>query len=210
MSQAPFVILLGGPLVVSAQLRQEVRGLRCIAADGGMRHASALGLAPELWVGDFDSTSPQLRAQYPQVPQEAFSTAKDQTDGELAVQAARNRGASHLWLLGALGHETDKTLQHLLMAVNLAQQGIQVRLSNGEEEAWPLLPGQLNLAAARGRSLSVVGLSPLTGLSLDGVRWPLTRHALPLGSSLTLSNQVTGAVSISLETGYGVVFLKMG
>jgi thiamine pyrophosphokinase len=210
MGQAPLVILLGGPLHISAQLQQEVHGLRCIAADGGMRHAQGLGLVPELWIGDFDSSTLQLQAQYPQVTRQVFPTAKDQTDGELAVQAALERGAGRLWLLGALGNETDKTLQHLLMAVRLAQQGVQLRLSNGLEEAWPLIPGHCIVPADPGSTLSVMGFVALGGLSLEGVRWPLKNQDIPLGSSLTLSNQTTGPVQINLQAGYGVVFLKIG
>lgn len=210
MNQAPFVILLGGPLHISADLQQEVHGLRCIAADSGMRHAQGLGLVPELWIGDFDSSPPPLQTQYPQVARQVFPAAKDQTDGELAVQAALERGAGRLWLLGALGNETDKTLQHLLMAVRLAQQGVQLRLSNGLEQAWPLLPGRCLVPADSGSILSVIGFGALEGLTLEGVRWPLENQDIPLGSSLTLSNQATGPVQITLRAGYGVVFLRIG
>ena len=58
-----FVILLGGDLVVTERLRQQIAGARILAADGGIRHAAALGVDPELWLGDFDSTPEILRQQ---------------------------------------------------------------------------------------------------------------------------------------------------
>ncbi|MER3479198.1 MAG: thiamine diphosphokinase [Meiothermus sp.] len=205
-----FVILLAGPLVPTAGLRAHLSGVRTIAADGGMAHAEALGLAPELWVGDFDSSPPQLQRQYAHVPRQVYPVDKDQTDGELALQAALARGARELWLLGALGGRSDQTLAHLTLALRLAKRGLQVRLSSGTEEAIPLLPGQLGLELEGQTRLSVVGLSDLEGLSLQGVRWPLEGARVELGSSLTLSNQALGPVRITLSGGYGVVFVYPG
>ena len=51
-----FSILLGGSLMPTDRLAQQTRGSRVIAADRGILHAETLGLAVELWVGDFDST----------------------------------------------------------------------------------------------------------------------------------------------------------
>ena len=63
-----FVILLGGTVHVTDRLRQQVAGARVLAADGGIAHADALGLKPELWLGDFDSTSRELDEKYADVP----------------------------------------------------------------------------------------------------------------------------------------------
>lgn len=46
-----FVILLGGDLVVTERLKRQIAGARVLAADGGIRHAEALGVEPELWLG---------------------------------------------------------------------------------------------------------------------------------------------------------------
>ncbi len=49
-----FVILLSGDLMVTPRLHRQIAGSRIIAADSGMKHASTLGIVPELWVGDFE------------------------------------------------------------------------------------------------------------------------------------------------------------
>ena len=51
-----FAILLGGDVTPTPRLTRQLEGARVISADGGMMHAEALNLVPELWVGDFDST----------------------------------------------------------------------------------------------------------------------------------------------------------
>lgn len=199
-----FTILLSGPLTPTSRLSRQIADSRVIAADGGMVHAEGLGLQPELWVGDFDSSSERLQAQYAHIPKQRFPVAKDKTDGELAIDAALERGASKLLLLGAMGGQTDQVLSHLLLAVGLAQKGLEVMLSSGLEEGYPLLPGWRLLELPYGSKFSLLPFSPLTGLDIVGAKWPLNRTTIELGTTLTLSNVAIGKVGIELEGGYGV------
>ncbi|MCS7067268.1 MAG: thiamine diphosphokinase [Meiothermus sp.] len=201
----PFTILLSGSALPTGRLLAQVAGSRVIAADGGMRHAALLGLQAELWVGDFDSASAELQQAYAHVPREEHPVGKDYTDGELAVQAALARGADRLILVGAMGGQTDQTLAHLLLGIRLVRQGIPTLLSSGLEEAYPLLPGSLQLELPRGSKLSLLPLGGFGGLSLRGVRWPLEGAEVPLGSTRTLSNVALGLVEVELQSGYGVV-----
>jgi thiamine pyrophosphokinase len=111
MSQSTFTILLGGELHLTDRLRAAVTGSRFIAADGGMRHAATLGVLPELWVGDFDSTPPDLDGAFPNVPKQPYPAAKAATDGEIAIQEAIERGARRLILAGALGAASNSTFR---------------------------------------------------------------------------------------------------
>src|SRR5690606_15130472 len=137
-----FVILLGGDLVVTERLRQQVAGARILAADGGIRHAQMLGVEPELWLGDFDSTTEEFNNQYSHILKQRFPSAKDMTDGELALEKAYELGATQVILAGAFGgSRTDHTLLHLTMATSQAAKGRQLFLTSGNEEAWPLIAG---------------------------------------------------------------------
>ncbi len=51
MSTPTFSILLGGNITVTDRLRAVTKGSRVIAADSGIRHASALGLTPKYGLG---------------------------------------------------------------------------------------------------------------------------------------------------------------
>jgi thiamine pyrophosphokinase len=200
-----FTLLLGGSLKPTSRLAAQIAGSRCIAADAGMAHAARLGLVPELWVGDFDSVSGELLRAYPQVPREPYPSLKDQTDGELAVAAARRRGADALVLVGATGGQTDHALGNLLLGLNLVQEGIPTLLTTGLEEAYPLL-SHLSLDLPPGSRFSLVPLTDLEGVSLRGARWELENARVPLGSTLTLSNEAAGRVEIGLRAGKGLVF----
>ncbi len=164
MSQSTFTILLGGELQITDRLRDAISDSRFIAADGGMRHAAALGVVPELWVGDFDSTPTDLAGAFPAVPRQPYPAAKASTDGEIAVSEAIARGAKRLVLAGALaGERSDHAIQHLLYAVSLAEQGYDMLLTSGREEAVPLIAGKIELDLPPDSLFSVPGLSELHG-----------------------------------------------
>ena len=211
MNFNPFTILLGGACVPTPRLLRQVKSTRVIAADGGMAHAKMLGLEPELWVGDFDSTSPALEADYADMPREQFDVAKAKSDGELAINAAISRGANALVLVGALGGaRSDHQMMILTNAMALTTRGMPVILTSGTEEATCVLPGEMRVDLPVGTVFSVIGLTDLEGLTIDGARWPLMDCDVPFGSTLTISNEATGAVSLSLRGGKAVMFANLG
>jgi thiamine pyrophosphokinase len=199
-----FAILLGGDLTVTPRLKSQIRGARVIAADSGMMHAAALRVLPELWVGDFDSAGSELTMQYRDVPRQTFPAEKDATDGAIAVDEAIRRGASEIILLGGLGGQTDHTAGLLGQSIQIARQGVQCLLTSGVEEAWPLIGGHMRVELPPGTRLSIIPFTDLHGLDLSGVKWPLGRRDVPVGSTLTLSNVALGPVEISLQGGHGI------
>ena len=199
-----FAILLGGDLTVTARLRAQVKGARFIAADSGMMHAAALRVVPELWVGDFDSAGSELAIQYRDVPRETFPAEKDTTDGAIAVAEAIRRGATDIVLLGGLGGQTDHTAGLLGQSFEITRKGVACLLTSGIEEAWPVTAGHMRVDLPPETRLSIIPFCDLTGLDLDGVKWPLIKRDVPLGSTLTLSNVALGPVTIALASGHAI------
>lgn len=201
-----FTLLFGGDLVRTPRLDAQIAGTRAIAADSGMRHAETLGIVPELWVGDFDSVPERLPERLQTVEKRAFPPAKDRTDGELAVAEALGRGATDLVLAGAFGGpRADHAFLHLTMAVKLAEAGVPVMLTSGTQEGTPLLPGETGFDHADGTLFSVLAFTQLSGLTIDGARWPLDAIELPFGSSLTISNVVGGRLTVQLGAGRAIL-----
>lgn len=203
-----FAILLGGHLTVTSRVLRQIAGARVIAADGGMAHAAALGVVPELWVGDFDSTGSRLARDYRQVERQTHPAAKDVTDGELAIAEALRRGAGELVLVGGLGGQTDHMLGNLGVILQLALKDHRSFIAGGDEEAHPIVPGEIRLDLPSASRLSIIPFSDLEGLDIEGVRWPLAGRSVALGSTLTLSNEALGPVRIGLKSGHAIAIAR--
>ncbi|ANE43078.1 thiamine diphosphokinase [Deinococcus puniceus] len=201
-------ILVGGRLTPTPMLAALPRPALVVAADGGARHAAALGVIVDVWVGDFDSSA----GVHVDAPREVHPAAKDETDAELAVRVALQRGATALVFIGAFGGRFDHTAALMLGGIRRAREGWPVILTSGDEWGWPLLPASpVALELEANLTLSVLAFSDLRGLSLGGVRWPLSRADVPLGSGWTVSNETTGAaIRATLEDGWALVTVLVG
>ena len=206
-----FTILLGGDIRRTSQLDAQLAGTRVIAADSGMRHAEALGLTPELWVGDFDSVSEDMREAFPDVTREVFPADKDKTDGELAVRAALDLGARSLILVGAFGGpRPDHAYLHLAQAVRLAEEGVPTLLTSGAQEGRAITTGERHVFDyADGTLFSILAFTTLSGLTVEGAKWPLNSVEVSFGSSLTLSNVVRGSLAVTLEEGRALLLADL-
>ena len=101
-----------------------------ICADGGYRHALALGLTPDWLVGDFDSLPEGGLADHiVQVRPE-----KDDTDANLAVLKGRELGYTNFVMYGGLGGRFDHSMANVQMMAGLAKEGIDLRLRDEQSE----------------------------------------------------------------------------
>ncbi len=206
-SSRTWTILLAGDLVPTARLRAQIEGSRFVAADAGMRHATALDVTPEAWIGDFDSAPGHVSHEVPEeIARHVHPRDKDLTDGALAVAHALEAGAERIILAGAFGGRADHVLAHLAQVLELAGRGLDVLATSGLEEAWPLLPGRpATIDLPPGSTFSLLGFGPLGGVTLSGAQWPLDDADIPFGSTRTLSNVAQGPVSVEIGKGAGLL-----
>jgi thiamine pyrophosphokinase len=160
-------------------------------------------------VGDLDSLEPELVDQLVAAGTkvERHPVSKDATDLELAIERAIRDGAQEIMLVGALGGRLDQALANVLI---LAQREWPAAISLVEEDqvATLLRGGEtLTLTAAVGATVSLLPLSAqVTGISYQGLLYPLTDATLMLGSTRGISNVVAEQpATVQIATGLALV-----
>jgi thiamine pyrophosphokinase len=175
-----------------------------IAADGGSGHAAALGLAIDVIVGDLDSIDPAtLRsAQAAGVAVEQHDPDKDATDLELALDAALERGAQRITVLGVGGGRADHHLANILLLAS-------AKYAAADVDAW--VDGSLLAVVHRVRRIDVGAGStvtlvpaggPAAGVRTAGLQWGLQGDTLTPGTSRGVSNvALMPTIEIQVESG---------
>jgi thiamine pyrophosphokinase len=167
-----------------------------IAADGGAHHAREVKKTLDVVIGDLDSITANLRDTLTKQNTEfiVHPRDKDETDLELALKYAIDRGSQEILLLGLLGGRLDQTLANLLLLTR--QEWSQARLlaADGPDIAV-LLKGEdaYKFIVNPGDTISLIPLSSeVNGVATRGLRWVLEDATLKFGSTLGVSNETTG------------------
>ncbi len=163
-----------------------------IAADGGALVALHLGLQPQVVIGDLDSVPADVRSRL-DCPFVDHPARKDETDTELAIQYALERGAEEIVLLGAIGGRLDHTLANVLLLGMPQLAGIKARIVAGNTEVWLIRAGdELQIDGQRG---DIVTLLPVgqdaIGVTTAGLEWDLDNDTLGFGPARGVSNVMT-------------------
>ena len=185
-----------------------------VAADGGAAYADSLGLGPiDLWVGDGDSLSPAALEALRRagVPVELAAADKDESDTELAVLAALDRGATRLTILGAFGGpRLDHALANvLLLGHRRLVDRTAVLLSSAARLRLIRAPGPdggLATLSLSGRPGDLVSLLPFAGpaggVTTSGLQYALSADTLEVGPARGLSNvRLEPTATVSLKVG---------
>ncbi|MBV7433747.1 thiamine diphosphokinase [Cardiobacteriaceae bacterium TAE3-ERU3] len=178
-----------------------------IAVDGGMCHAAALGVMPDLWIGDFDSADTDLQQRYADVPRQTHPEDKDATDFELALAIVENNypQAEVLSVIGGLGGELDHTFGNLWV---LPHFGLSALVWGKVQHIAYLNSATLDCELAEGEKVSVFALTPLSGMHYSGLRWEAPADGLQPFSALAARNiSAAEQVSIGWQQGHGLVIL---
>ena len=178
-----------------------------IAADGGLLHTQALGLTPQVILGDFDSLG--------YIPQGAqvFPVQKDDTDSMLAIRLGLERGYRRFLLYGGLdGPRPDHTLANLQALGFLAAHGAWGHLCGLTHRVSAVAGGSLCFAPEAEGTISVFCLgADAQGVTLEGLSYPLENASLTAAYPLGVSNHFTGVPArITVEDGTLIVFYDAG
>ena len=185
-------IYTGGSIFPKGISERPAKDDLIIAADGGYHNAHAMGVVPNLLLGDFDSLKKGERipdgVEILQVPAE-----KDDTDTQLAVQVAIEKGAKELYIIGGLDGRLDHTLSNLAILEDLYAKGIRAVMTNGQNRARFLRNSGVILLREHFRYFSILAADPLLkGVSVDGCKYPLKKAKLQKTRQYAVSNEIVG------------------
>jgi len=175
-----------------------------ICADGGTRHAMALGVRPDLVIGDLDSAEQAALQKYSNegVTVESYPPDKNETDLELAINRAVEMNPKQILVMAALGGRLDQTLANIALLSDAKLSTFDVRLDDGVEEIF-LCRDRVQV---QGKSGDLVSLIPWQGAASEvqtkNLKWVLAQETLFPDKTRGISNEMIGdTAAISISSG---------
>ena len=183
-------ILAGGP-EKAPPCEPVPAGAYILCADSGLHLAERLSLRPDLVLGDFDS----LGAVPESLPHMTVPVEKDDTDTMLAARVALEKGFRDIRIYGAFGGRLDHTIANIQTLEFLRRNGASGVLIGAADSALLLTDGEQAVLPRRdGWGLSLFAWSEqCSGVSAEGVYYPLKNGTLKREFPLGVSNRITAA-----------------
>lgn len=127
------VIFCGGSIEDYGYLKERsFDNILIICADRGVCHVEALGLTPDIVIGDMDSWDSDCSAFDVKI----YPPEKDYTDTHLCIDCAIERGCDEIELLGGLGGRRDHEFSHYCLIAYGLRQGVRIKMSDENNEIW--------------------------------------------------------------------------
>ena len=169
-----------------------------IAADGGYEYLDKIGIKPDIYMGDFDSSpKPQTNADI-----EVFKCEKDDTDTLLAVKHGFELGFKSFKIYGGCGGRADHTFSNIQTLAYIVSRGGRAMLF-GNSEVYTVTDSEVSFGGDMKGKISVFSLSDKAeGVSIKGLKYELEDSVLTNLFPLGVSNEFIGKPSeISVKNG---------
>lgn len=198
------LILSGAPeddILYVKQFLAQHSNVRIVCADAGLRHLPALGVSPDLLVGDFDSGfAPDYDCETIRLIPE-----KDDTDTMHALQVVMERGCTRIWIACATGGRLDHLLANLSLCEYAAAHNCVCTILDAQNLVRFIASGERVCVPKNSayRYFSIIPLDrQLQGLSISGAKYPVQDAAVERCQMYTVSNEVTANEAIiQIESG---------
>ncbi len=178
-----------------------------IAADAGVDHCRALGLVPDMSVGDLDSISPAGLDWVRDLgtPLIELSVDKDASDLDVALTEA-TAVADAVIVIDSGAGRFDHLLGNQLLLASARFASVDI-VSFTQEGTVTVGRGETDLRGTQGDQVSLLAVGGgAHGVATRGLRWPLTDATLETGSTWGVSNEFTRE-DASVRVGDGVLLI---
>lgn len=190
-------ILAGGPIELLPKLeRYQTDEDIWVGVDRGVFTLLSNGIKPTIAFGDFDSVTDDEMAAIEQGVDELnrFMPEKDETDMELALEWAIEQKPELIRVFGATGGRIDHFIANIQLLIKPLQRdhSMLVEIFDKKNIVFLRMPGKYSIKKIPG--FKYISFLPITmevsGITLEGFKYPLVDRQLPLGSTLCISNEL--------------------
>lgn len=174
----------------------------CIFCDGGLKHQEALGIKPDLIIGDFDSYSKE-NALSQGIETIVLPCEKDDTDTVFAVKEGLGRGFSDFLLLGVIGQRLDHTLGNVSILLMLDGAGKCGTIVDDYSE-MSIVGERPTYIEGSFSYFSVLNISGTAqGIRIEDAKYPLENAEIACDYQYGISNEVLpgGCAEVSVAEG---------
>lgn len=162
-----------------------------IAADAGYSALEKLGIVPDMVVGDMDSLGdvPELDnvVRHP--------VEKDDTDTALALAEGIKRGYRDFIIYGGLGRRLDHSIANIQNCAGMADHGARCWLWGEGNAVSVFADDMIEFETGMEGTISVFAIGRAHGVTLKGLKYPLSDACLTSYVPLGVSNSFTGRES---------------
>ncbi|CUH95964.1 hypothetical protein P22_2052 [Propionispora sp. 2/2-37] len=213
LPETQVLLVAGGRPPAKEWLLQAASRFSVWCADRGLDVCRESNVIPERLIGDGDSARSEAIewARKQGIPADLYPPEKDLTDLQLALQTigAEYKQAAVV-ITGVWGGRFDHTFSNIFSLKGCDVYGIQRCCAVDETEALILLKGADSLRLAAAVRPDVISLLPLSaecsGVTIDGVRWPLNNVSLQHDFPYAISNRpLDHAAEITVSVAGGVL-----
>jgi thiamine pyrophosphokinase len=203
------VLVGSGEIANYSQLKEYSAHSYVIACDGGSTHCIKASVTPDIVIGDLDSANIEVISALKNNGIEVitYPTHKDNTDMELGLKLAVDKGFKDIYIFGGIGSRLDHTLANIHI-LNQAPQNVSAWLIN-EHNKVTLVSDSLTLTAKKGSLVSLIPLTTSVKVTTSGLEYPLTDYNMTVGYALGVSNTVlSNKFSVNVKDGILIVILS--
>lgn len=178
-----------------------------IAVDSGMRFFYEAGIKPDIIVGDFDSVDQEILHFFEKqegIEWKRLIPEKDDTDTEAAIYQAVDRACTQIHILGGTGSRLDHVLGNIeLLGIGFKEQIKMYLVDSHNRIHMENQSFEIGRKEQYGKYVSLIPFTPeVTGLTLRGMKYPLTDFSLVCYNSLGISNEIIDEkAEISFKSG---------
>lgn len=177
-----------------------------ICADGGYAKALAENIRPSILVGDFDSFDGVLPNDIPIIK---VPTHKDDTDTDLALSHAMEKGYSDVILVGGIGGRLDHTIANIQNIVRYMRKGLKITMTDEQNKIFAIENDSIVIPGEKGKKLSLFAQGGMAeGVNVSGTEYLLNDFDLPADFPLGVSNEFTeDFAKVSVKNGVLLVVI---